>query len=31
MNREYYDDINTHCIVVGYNIDVPAALNNYLF
>lgn len=29
--REYYDEINAHCTVVDYNIDVPETLNNYLF
>ena len=24
--REYYDDVNAHCTVVDYNIDVKKAL-----
>ncbi len=29
--REYYDDVNMHCTVVDYNIDVPKALNDHIF
>ena len=27
--REYYDDVNAHCTVVDYNIDVSRALDNH--
>ena len=27
--REYYDDVNAHCTVVDYTIDVAAALDGY--
>ena len=27
--REYYDDVNAHCTVVDYNIDVNRALDNH--
>ena len=27
--REYYDDVNAHCIVVDYNIDVNPALDSH--
>ncbi len=27
--REYYDDINAHCTVVDYNIDVSRALDSH--
>ena len=27
--REYYDDVNAHCTVVDYNIDVNRALDSY--
>ena len=27
--REYYDDVNAHCTVVDYTIDVAAALDGH--
>ena len=27
--REYYDDVNAHCTVVDYNIDVNPALDSH--
>ena len=27
--REYYDDVNAHCTVVDYNIDVSRALDSH--
>ena len=27
--REYYDDVNAHCTVVDYNIDVNSALDSH--